>query len=552
MEENVLALRKKKKKRNRIIIIVVIVLILAILVGSCINSSQKAAEALMNQVTTDTVTTRSLVSSVGTSGKIISSNSKNLTVNLTGVDVSRVDVEVGDVVNAGDELLAFDTSDIEENLEAAKDALNTAETQATNTVEDAQRALDDAQRTRDYSVTSANASVTNAYNTYQSAINSYNKGMEKLNELQSDADKAKTKKEDAKTDYDNAKSAAESAKSDYESASDDDKSAKKTAYETAKAAKETAKATYEAAKTAYETAKTAVETQQSTCDGLYSTMISAQAAYEASIRDYDNTVSAQDSSVQGAANSLETAKASAASSTDTSETTVKTYETQLEDGVLTAPFAGTVTAVNYEVGDTYTAGATLVTLQDCTTYEIEANVGEYDISNIELGQKVLIKTDATGDEELTGTVSFISPVSTTTESSSALATTSSTSLTGSSTTVSSATYRIKVALDEQNEKLRLDMSASLSIILESHDDVLTVPYNAIYTLDDGSTVIKEQIENEDGTTETKDIPVTVVMESNYYSEITGDEVVDGMTVLVQEENSSMEELMQLMIDEGGF
>ena len=40
-----------------------------------------------------------------------------------------------------------------------------------------------------------------------------------------------------------------------------------------------------------------------------------------------------------------------------------------------------------------------MTIQDCSAFEIEAQIGEYDISDIEKGQKVLIKTDATRDQD---------------------------------------------------------------------------------------------------------------------------------------------------------
>ena len=103
--------------------------------------------------------------------------------------------------------------------------------------------------------------------------------------------------------------------------------------------------------------------------------------------------------------SLTNSRLSASVSTQTQENQVKTYERQLEKGVLTSPISGTVTEVNVQEGDTYTGGV-IVTVQDCNAFIIEAEIDEYDISDIKEGMKVIFRTDATRDEELEGEVIF--------------------------------------------------------------------------------------------------------------------------------------------------
>ena len=42
----------------------------------------------------------------------------------------------------------------------------------------------------------------------------------------------------------------------------------------------------------------------------------------------------------------------------------------------------------------------IVTIEDDSSYEIETQIDEYDIGKIALGQRVVVKTNATDDEEL--------------------------------------------------------------------------------------------------------------------------------------------------------
>ena len=159
---------------------------------------------------------------------------------------------------------------------------------------------------------------------------------------------------------------------------------------------------------------------------------------------------------------------------------------------------------------------------------MEAQIGEYDISDIEVGQKVLIKTEATREEELEGTIIFISPTASQNAGSSGV------------------TYTVRISVDTPNDRLRLDMSASLSIIIEQHENALTVPYNAIQTDVDENTYVEVY---EDG--EVKKVFVTILMESNYYTEITSKDLKEGQLVVVVSESGSTDPF-EMMMQGGGF
>ena len=53
-----------------------------------------------------------------------------------------------------------------------------------------------------------------------------------------------------------------------------------------------------------------------------------------------------------------------------------------------------------------------MTIQAVDVFEVATQIDEYDINNVKLGQRVVIMTDATGDDELEGIVSFVAPTAT--------------------------------------------------------------------------------------------------------------------------------------------
>ena len=80
------------------------------------------------------------------------------------------------------------------------------------------------------------------------------------------------------------------------------------------------------------------------------------------------------------------------------------------------------------------------------------------------------------------------------------------------------------------------MNAKLSIIVDSKENVWTVPYESVYERDDGSKYI-EILKNED-TGEKEELDVQVGIEGTYYVEIISDKLTDGMKVVLPEVDSS--------------
>ena len=98
------------------------------------------------------------------------------------------------------------------------------------------------------------------------------------------------------------------------------------------------------------------------------------------------------------------------------------------------------------------------------------------------------------------------------------ATAAAAAMSGMTTVSTDPTYEVRISVDTPSDRLRLDMSANLSIIIQEVENALTVPYNAVQTAEDGSYFV-EVVKDDETTTV---VPVEVVLESNYYTQIAGD------------------------------
>lgn len=536
---------KKKSKKKLVVTLVVIVVVLAVLVGGCsmmVNSAKEKMEAAMNAMQTDVVSVRSLTKSIGATGKVISVDMEDVTTTLSGVEIVDIPVEVGDMVEAGQTVVQFDTEDIAENLAIAQRALGQTQGQYGISAENARRQLDDAVRGAEFQNENAYNNVKSAYDAYVGAI----EDLEDLKDTESQAREEKNAANDVEDDVDRElKRLEEIEATGTTSDGDTYEEVCNEIYELLDkldiylvggviepaSVRTQVNAVVSQTKAAYEQAKSARESMEDAIDKYYDAYVTAISAYE-------NTVASGESAVASAQAAQQSTALSA--NTDQQQKQVDALAEQLEEGSLTAPISGIVTAVNFEEGDTFLQGA-ILTIQDCSEFEIEAQIGEYDISDIQKGQKVLIKTDATRERELQGTVVFVAPTATVSAAS---------SMSGMTAVSTDPTYEVRISVDTPSDRLRLDMSANLSIIIQEVQEALTVPYNAVQTAEDGTYFV--EVVNGDETTTV--VPVEVVMESNYYTQVAGD-LQEGQTVRVisQEATDIFSEMMGMHdAAQGGF
>lgn len=122
--------------------------------------------------------------------------------------------------------------------------------------------------------------------------------------------------------------------------------------------------------------------------------LSAKASYESALENQKN-----------AKTSLENAQEQLSSAGESDEIT--DLKEKIEDCTITATQDGTVTAINATVGAAANTGIVAV-LQDTDHLKVSVTIDEDDIKKVAVGQSVRIKSDATGDEEINGTLTQLS------------------------------------------------------------------------------------------------------------------------------------------------
>ena len=434
--------QKLKKHRKKIVVIaIVLVIIIAavVIVGKVKSGQTKKGKQEIQKENTVSLEKMDLTKSISATGTIESKESREVSANVNGVTIKKVNVSVGDEVKKGKSLITFDETDLQESLSEAKDSLSDAQSEGASSIEKAQKQVSD-----------------------------------------------------AKSEYADVKSE-----------------------ENSKTAK---------AKKAYEEAKKSKQKEQ---------ISQAKTEYENAVSTRKSTLKQSKSSIEQAQEALETAKSSAKKSIKEAKKQVTQAQESLDKCAVTAPMDGIVTSISVQEGDTY-SGGTILQIEDVSGYTISTSVDEYDISNVKVGQKVIVLT-ATDEDELEGEVTFVAP---STESSSGSSSSQSGESGGmTSTSSSSDGYEVQIALKTADDRLKLGLTARCSIVEEEAADVFAVPYDAISQNTSGESVINVS-EGENGNVLKKQIVVTKGMESDYYVEVQSDELTEGMNVIIPTDPTS--------------
>lgn len=433
-------LKKHRKKVVVIAIVLVIVIAAVVIVGNVKSGQKKERKQEIQKENTVSLEKMDLTKSISATGTIESKESRDVSANVNGVTIKKVNVSVGDEVKKGKSLITFDETDLQESLSEAKDSLSDAQSEGASSIEKAQKQVSD-----------------------------------------------------AKSEYADVKSE-----------------------ENSKTAK---------AKKAYEEAKKSKQKEQ---------ISQAKTEYENAVSTRKSTLKQSKSSIEQAQEALETAKSSAKKSIKEAKKQVTQAQESLDKCAVTAPMDGIVTSISVQEADTY-SGGTILQIEDVSGYTISTSVDEYDISNVKVGQKVIVLTEATDEDELEGEVTFVAP---STERSSGSSSSQSGESGGmTSTSSSSDGYEVQIALKTADDRLKLGLTARCSIVEEEAADVFAVPYDAISQNTSGESVINVS-EGENGNVLKKQIVVTKGMESDYYVEVQSDELIEGMNVIIPTDPTS--------------
>jgi len=131
---------------------------------------------------------------------------------------------------------------------------------------------------------------------------------------------------------------------------------------------------------------------------------------------------------------------------------------QVAKMAVTAPIGGIVTVVSNSNGDSVQQSKAVLTIVDTSSMKVKVSVDELDIEKIKQGQKAEVKFDAIKDKTYEGSVETIAQTGTTSNN--------------------VTTYDVVVAIKDP-AGIKLGMNANVNIQVESKDNALVIPSEAI-------------------------------------------------------------------------
>jgi HlyD family secretion protein len=154
---------------------------------------------------------------------------------------------------------------------------------------------------------------------------------------------------------------------------------------------------------------------------------------------------------------------------------------QFKPSEVTAPMSGVVIDTNVQEGDTvtsglseYSGGTLVMTLAELKDMMVAFAINEVDISRVRLGQRADVSLDALAGQTFTATVYQLSPLAHTPSGSSINA------------------FDAEVRIDGRHESLLPGMSARVELVTQEKKQVLTLPVEAVFTVDGKDVVYVRQ------------------------------------------------------------
>lgn len=519
-----------KKKKKVWLIVLIIAAIVIVLIGSAVKNMTSQIETAANTVEVEPVEKRDLSDSVSLKGTIAGQSKTNV-MSLAAAEITAVNVQVGDIVKEGDPLVTLDQKDIEKQIAELKTNINNANAIAANDAVQKQESLNQAKQDQATTLAKATDSVNKAQASYDELVKKRDDCQTKLNNKKNEVSSAENAQNNAKKEMDAAQSAvyaAQDALSSYESSSQNTSqpapggtasSTVDTKLAELKQNAENASRNYSAKQSAYSEAaskytsvKAEADSLQAELDAYPGQLKSAEEAVNTAKSSYSDAETSTNRSVSTAQNTVDMQKYQTSTTRDLKDQ-LEQLQKQLADCTLSAPIGGVVTAVNVSVGDKNTAGTTMITIEDTSSLKVIVNVEEADILKIQEGMPATVSTDATGDEEIKGTVTRVVRVKN-----------QSTNTNGTDTNTSSG-YSAEITID--NTELLVGMSAKAKIVIKDRGTQLAVPYDLIRQDDNGDSYVLVAEANEDGTATAVRKNIKVGEEVDYYTEVTGGDLKEG-------------------------
>ena len=191
---------------------------------------------------------------------------------------------------------------------------------------------------------------------------------------------------------------------------------------------------------------------------------------------------------------------------DAAQAAVEAAQATLDQVRLLAPFAGTVTEVDTQVGDMVSSGSGAFRIDDLASLYVDLQVSEVDVNSLQIGQPAELTFDAVPDKQYSGEVAEIGMVGVVTQG--------------------VVNYPVTVRITNPDSSVRPGMTAAVSIVIDRRENVLMVPNQAI-RISAGQRTVTVLYEGQQIS-----VAVNVGLVNELMSEVSGEQLREGDTVVI--------------------
>lgn len=446
--------RKKKKRRKKIIIAIVVIILVFLFARQKMNAGAQVID-VTNQYLNYEVVQQDITQTITGSGSIEPADSYTVTSLLEG-DILKAPFEEGDIVKKDSVLYQIDTSKMQSSIEQSKISLS----QSKRSYADAQKSIDDLKIKANESgkIALLDVKVGDSVNAGETVATIRDSATMKL-ELPFVSAEA--------TNFYVGQPAVVTLDGSFETLSGT--VSKVAATETVSVGNIITRTVTIDVKNpggiaSGQAATGMVGGATSTSNGIFDfkadkTVTAMSSGKVASLHVKEGDAVAKDDVIITLTNdSLESAAANSSDGVRNSEIALQDLYDKLEDYTITSPIAGTIITKSYKAGDTMESGKALCVIYDLSYLIINLNVDELDISDVSVGQRVVVTAEALGDKEYEGYVTNIN-------------------INGKSEN-GVTTYPVEIRIDE-TEGLLPGMNVEAQIMIAERSNVMSIPASAI-------------------------------------------------------------------------
>lgn len=240
-------------------------------------------------------------------------------------------------------------------------------------------------------------------------------------------------------------------------------------------------------------------------------MDTAENSYKAALVSLKSAQTSADNEISMLRDALNSANAN---SNNLDEVELKYLNEELEKTKIRALKDGTITKIDAKEGEV--PKSAIARIETVNKLKIESLIKEYNVKDVKIGTKVIITSDALGDEEFEGKVSFINPTPEDLDPNSQS---------------KDVNYKTEIDISkEDSEKLSPGMSLRVKYILYEEEDTYHVPTTAIFNRD-GKDYVLALKKDGNNTYKIANVEVKKGLENDFETAIKGKDLKRDMKVL---------------------